>query len=342
MPTFSLATPGDYDLKRDVCSYGYFLLAPNHWNPKTQTFTRPLLLSDSVQKSWPVVCAVSQPQGIGTHLRVATSLKLNAALRADAARQLTRMLALDVTEAQIAEFHRLDPRWLKSGRGRLMRSPDIFEDIIKTVTSCNVTWPSTIVMNRRLCEVLGSGCPPASLQLAPKSNAPARQQRAYPRTFPIAAKIGRAKPATLRARCRVGYRDARIVALGKLFATPVSRARMPWLFNPNTSDDELFRELQELPGIGPYAAANIMQLLGRFSKLPLDSESVRHGKTLLGFTGSPAQIMKKVQTHFAPFGQHAFRSYWFEMWTFYESKHGPAWTWERDTTGTMFTAALLK
>jgi hypothetical protein len=27
------------------------------------------------------------------------------------------------------------------------------------------------------------------------------------------------------------------------------------------------------------------------------------------------------------------------MWAFYESKHGPAWTWERDTTGSLFTAA---
>jgi hypothetical protein len=29
------------------------------------------------------------------------------------------------------------------------------------------------------------------------------------------------------------------------------------------------------------------------------------------------------------------------MWEFYESKHGKAWTWERETTGRMFTAALL-
>lgn len=38
--------------------------------------------------------------------------------------------------------------------------------------------------------------------------------------------------------------------------------------------------------------------------------------------------MKKVKRHFEPMGDKAFRSYWFEMWTFYESKHGPAWTWE--------------
>ena len=63
--------------------------------------------------------------------------------------------------------------------------------------------------------------------------------------------------------------------------------------------------------------------------------------TRFDFKGSSAQVMKKVHAHFAPMGDQAFRSYWFEMWTFYESKHGPAWTWERSTTGRLFTAAQL-
>ena len=52
-------------------------------------------------------------------------------------------------------------------------------------------------------------------------------------------------------------------------------------------------------------------------------------------------IMKRVGAHFAPFGKHAFRSYWFELWAFYESKRGPSHTWERETTGKSFTAAAL-
>ena len=97
----------------------------------------------------------------------------------------------------------------------------------------------------------------------------------------------------------------------------------------------------ELPGIGPYAASNILQLLGRYGHLPLDTESVRHGKTLLGFKGSSKAIMKKVNTHFAPFKEQAFRSYWFEMWTFYEAKRGEATTWDREKTASTFTAAKL-
>jgi 3-methyladenine DNA glycosylase/8-oxoguanine DNA glycosylase len=112
-----------------------------------------------------------------------------------------------------------------------------------------------------------------------------------------------------------------------------------WMQDPATSDDDLHEALLELPGIGPYAAANIMQLMGRYARLPLDTESVRHGRAILKYKGSDAQVMKKVHAHYQPFGTHAFRSYWFEMWEFYESKRGPSHTWERETTGRTFTAA---
>jgi hypothetical protein len=69
---------------------------------------------------------------------------------------------------------------------------------------------------------------------------------------------------------------------------------------------------------------------------------VRHGRMVLGMRGSSAQVMRRVKAHFAPFGEHAFRSYWFELREFYESVHGPAHLWAKETTGKLFTAALLK
>ena len=85
-----------------------------------------------------------------------------------------------------------------------------------------------------------------------------------------------------------------------------------------------------------------MQLLGRYSRIPCDTESVRHGKMGLGRKGTERQIMKKIHAHYEPFGEHKFRSYWFELWDFYESKKGLAWTWEPKTTGRSFTASQLK
>ena len=317
--TFRLAAPADFHLPRDLCSYGYFLLAPNHWDVDTHVFHRVLTLSDGAADR-AVHLQITQPSA-GAPLRVRADRALSSAERTRVRAQLTRMLRLDESAATLAEFHALDPRFAPAGRGRLFRSPTLFEDIIKTVTSCNVTWPGTVIMNRRFCEVLG----PRAATGVPG--------------FPSAAKLARTRPQTLRARCRAGYRDTRLVELARLFHT--GQINTAALEDPAAPDDAVFKLLTDLPGIGPYAAANIMQLMGRYSRLPLDTESVRHGKNILGYRGSSSAIMKRLHAHYAPMGRHAFRSYWFELWDFYESKAGPAHTWRRETTGQMFTAATL-
>lgn len=302
---FTIPTPPGYLFHRDFCSYGYFLLMPNRWDPARRALTRPLNLEGGV-----ATFTIVQPDGVSSPLRVVTDRALARPEKAQATAQLRRMLSLD--DNGVREFHRLDPRWKRSGRGRLMRSPTFFEDIVKTVTSCNVAWPSTIIMNRKLCE-------------------------AFNPAFPTPRQLARTRPATLRARCSVGYRDKRLVELAKMAASGDLDAA--WFEDPATPDDELHRALIDLPGIGPYAAANIMQLLGRYHRLPLDSESVRHGRTVLGFEGTEKQVMKQVDAHFAPFGAHRFRSYWFELWEWYEARRGKSWTWDPATTGKTFTAA---
>jgi 3-methyladenine DNA glycosylase/8-oxoguanine DNA glycosylase len=315
--------PGDFHLPRDVCSYGYFLLEPNHWDPATTTLRRVLSLSDG-----PVRVLIAQPgatltgsRGRGRPLRVQTDRPLDAQRRGEARAQIVRMLRLDEDEAHIRAFHRLDGRWRRSGRGRLFRSPTFFEDLVKTVTSCNIAWPSTVAMNLRLCRVLGRRAPSGDPE------------------FPTPARLARTRPSTLRARCSVGYRDRRLVELARL----VDRGGIDvaWLEDPSTPDEAVLREMLGWPGIGPYAAANLMQLLGRYAHLPLDTESVRHGRLVLGFRGSAAEVMRRVRAHFEPFGAHRFRAYWFELWAFYESRRGPSPTWEKARVGSSFTAARL-
>lgn len=306
---WTIKPPSDYLLRRDVCSYGYFLLEPNHWDPRLGVFSRILELPGG-----PARLDLAQPGRRGSPLVVRADRALDKPDRLTAGRLLSRLLRLDEGPDTIREFHRVDPRWKKAGRGRLMRSPSFFEDVIKTVTSCNVTWPSTVTMNRRLCEVVGLGG-----------------------AFPGSKRLARTRPATLRARCRVGYRDARIIELAHMFAS--GEVDPEWFEDPATADDDIHAALLEWPGIGPYAAANIMQLLGRYHRLPLDTESVRHGKTILGMKGGDRQIMNRMHDHFAPFGRHAFRSYWFELWNFYEAKRGPSWTWDKEVVGSSFTAA---
>lgn len=315
MPTtLTLKAPSDYDLARDFCSYGYFLLEPNHWEPETQSAGRVLQLDEG-----PAAALIDQRAS--GDLRARFDRTLGRSEQGEARRQLARMLGVDVSESEIRDFHRVDPRWKKTGRGRLCRSPTLFEDIIKTVTSCNVAWPSTITMNRRLCEVSGAKSPSGAF------------------AFPTPQKLARTKPLTLRSRCRVGYRDTRIVELSRLFVK--GHIDETWLGDPRTQSEEVFAFLKSLPGIGPYAAGNIMQLLGRYDRLAIDTESFRHARVVLGMDGSDRQLNKQLVAYYDAFGKHRFRSYWFELWDFYESKKGPAKTWEKHTTGTTFTASHL-
>src|SRR5690606_17875108 len=128
-------------------------------------------------------------------------------------------------------------------------------------------------------------------------------------------------------RCGVGYRDTRIVELARMAARGVIDEA--WLVDAAAPADDVRRLLLSLPGVGPFAAANIMQRLGRYDHVALDSEALRHGREALGLKGTDAAVMRKVATHYAAFGEHAFRSYWLTMWVAYEAKAGAAWTWER-------------
>ena len=195
----SITPPRDYVLARDVCSYGYFLLAPNRWDPVERVFTRVLSLDDGPARIW-----IAQERKKGSPLLVKFDRGISRTERAAALHQVSRMLRLDEDHEHVAAFHAADRRWKKSGRGRLFRSPTLFEDVLKTVTSCNVAWPSTMKMNERLCEVVGPGG-----------------------SFPSAPRLARMRPGTLRARCSVGYRDKRIVELAAtgVFGDRVAPAR---------------------------------------------------------------------------------------------------------------------
>lgn len=319
-----LTPPADYLLARDLCSYGYFHLAPNHWDPRSLTYTTTLEL-DGAAVTLTVTQAKSPAEVVpparfdpahpgpgtpGAALIIRADRGLTAAHAAAAKAALARILRLDETADHLAAFHAVDPRFARSGRGRLMRSATLFEDILKTVTSCNVTWPGTVNMNAKLCRVFGKKSPSGR------------------HAYPTAARLARAHPATLRARCGVGYRDQRIVELAKLFAS--KKTYPAWIEDTGMADEALFKRLIGLPGVGPYAAANIMQLLGRYGRLPCDSETLRHGRNVLGFKGGERQILKQVSAHYAPFGAHVFRSYWFELWEHYERSKGPSWTWTRE------------
>lgn len=308
--TLTVAVPGGFDLARAVCSYGYFLLAPNRWEPRARALYRPL--QGEGERLIGVV--VDQPGG-GGELRVRCGVRVSRA-EAEALRgQVRRMLRLD---EDFSAWRRLHPQARQAGFDRLFRSPTVFEDIVKTITGCNVSWPNTMRMNALLCEHVGGG------------------------GFPTPGQLAAVRPDALKRRCKVGYRAQRIVGLARRVAA--GELDLGWFEDPRRTTEELEGRLLEIHGIGPYAAANICQLLGRYDRLAIDSETYRHFRQQHGLVeGKAGRIAdRRIEAHFARFAPYQFLAYWFELWQGYQGRFGEAHQWEAATDGPKFTANHLK
>jgi 3-methyladenine DNA glycosylase/8-oxoguanine DNA glycosylase len=87
--------------------------------------------------------------------------------------------------------------------------------------------------------------------------------------FPTPAQLAATRESTLRTRCKAGYRAPYLLELAERVASgtlPVEDWR-----NSSLPTEELFESLCTIKGVGPYAAGNILKLIGRYDYLGLDS-----------------------------------------------------------------------
>ncbi|MEO1496817.1 MAG: endonuclease III domain-containing protein [Planctomycetota bacterium] len=314
-----LSVPADFSLAQAVCSYGYFLLAPNRWRPGEQAYERrfqpaELSVANPAGGNAHVFVSVVQPRGVGSPLAVRCDRALASAESVGLRRVLRRTLRLDT---DLAAWFRRSATARRRGFGRLFRSPTLFEDMVKTITNCNVAWPSTVRMNRLLVDRLGDGA------------------------FPTPAQLARLTPSRLKARCGVGYRAKRIVGLARRFDS--GDLDPAWFESPERSVDELRTAIRALDGFGPYATANVLQLLGHYEHLPIDTETIRLFCKLTG-TDRPSNdvhLHVAIERRYARYGRHRFLAYWFELWRDYESMAGPSVEWDPDDVASRFTASRL-
>jgi 3-methyladenine DNA glycosylase/8-oxoguanine DNA glycosylase len=176
--------------------------------------------------------------------------------------RVRHVLRLDEDLSPFYEAAKDDPqlRWVTAGAGRMIRSATVFEEIVKTICTTNCSWGATVRMVNALVEHLGTKAPNA-----PSSGV---ERRAFPSPHAM-TEVGE---EFYRDVVRAGYRGpyflrlAEAVASGELDVEAFGRAPADEL-----PDDELEQALLALPGVGPYAAAHIMMMLGRYSRLILDS-----------------------------------------------------------------------
>jgi N-glycosylase/DNA lyase len=216
----------------------------------------------------------------------------------DVKRMVAYVLRLDEDLSPFYELAGEDPdlAWATAGAGRLIRNPTVFEEVVKTICTTNCAWSGTVRMVSALVEHLGERAPgaPADGPLG--------------RSFPTPDAMAAADLDFYKDVVRAGYRGAYLrslaqsVAGGELDLESLGRATREEL-----PDDELAAELLALPGVGPYAAAHVMMLLGRYSRLVLDSWT---RPTYARLTGGRPKKDTTIERRFRRYGPYAGLAFW--------------------------------
>jgi N-glycosylase/DNA lyase len=175
--------------------------------------------------------------------------------------------------------------WVARGAGRMLASPTVFEDVVKTICTTNCAWSGTVRMVTALVDGLGDGAFPEPRVMA---GAPAKFYRDI---------------------ARAGYRGAYLKALAKDVASGSLNLESlrPEYGLPDADVEE---RLLALPGVGPYACAHIMMLLGRYHRLVFDSWT---RPAYLRITGKRRASDRAIERAFRPYGAFAGLAFWLSL-----------------------------
>jgi N-glycosylase/DNA lyase len=277
--------PAGFDLARVVMSHGWCQLAPTAFDEERRVLHRTLLLPDAG------ALTVSVREARGGLEASWGRVKGSCDDRIEIKAQLRRMLAVEQDLTELYALCATVPslRWVPgSGLGRLLRSPTVWEDLAKQLSTTNCSWALTRLMCRRLVDSLGAEGPEGE------------------RAFPTPAAVVAAGEEHFVSVVRAGYRARAFVELAAAYPS-LDVARWE---DPAVPDEEVLREVKALRGFGPYAAEGMLGLLGRPRGLAIDSW-VR--AKLPGLLGRASMTDAEIAAHYAPLGRWAGLGLWLDL-----------------------------
>jgi N-glycosylase/DNA lyase len=243
----TIKTSRDFNFHRTVLSHGWCELLPFELDRKKWKLVRVL---DHGQAR-PVTVEISARQN---GLTINTSRAVGKRSSENIVRDVRHMFRLD---DDLSEFYRAmslesDFEWIaKEGAGRLLRSPTVFEDLVKTICTTNCSWALTEKMVTALVNELGQGSDDG--------------RKSFPTPEAMAAQSG----DFFRERVRAGYRAPYLKELAGRVASGELDVES-WLTKDAPLND-LMKEMKSVKGVGNYAAENLLKLIGRYDGLALDS-----------------------------------------------------------------------
>jgi len=295
----TLAVPQPYAFAQSVCDHGWYALAPFRWDETTKTLERVERLDNGEVVLLRIYQEAQAAEQIILAIDITAVQPLSGAVLDELTKRARWMLKIDQDYTAFysrAVGHKRIGRIVNQGRGRLLRSSSLWEDVVKTIATTNVTWRNTVAMIQRLVDTLGDPLP-----LDPTRHA-----------FPTPKQVATADPALFSETIRMGYRNAYIQQLAHEITSGARTLDAKNLRVLETS--ALKKELKELKGIGDYAAHTLLMLLGHYGQLPIDSEYRSFVHQRYFSTDSSAELPddQAIASLYDEWGEWKYLAYWFD------------------------------
>ena len=243
----TISTPSNFNFRRTVMSHGWYALPPFEFDNEKWTLARVIDLGSAK----PVTVTISETK---RGILVNSSRQVGKRATEKIVRDIRHMFRLDDDMGLFYEAVSRQPEftWIaKQGAGRLLRSPTVFEDLVKMICTTNCSWALTETMVNSLVNELG------------------RESNDGRKSFPTPEVMAQQSEKFYRDKIRSGYRAPYLKELAQRVASGELKVET-WL-HAELPHDQFMKELKCVKGVGNYAAENLLKLLGRYDGLALDS-----------------------------------------------------------------------
>lgn len=288
---FTLSARPPFNFLSVVDSHGWRQLAPFSYDENTHALFYIMRLSNGRVIELKLIEA---HDGVGVETE-----KLDKTERREVVDKVTWMFGLDMDFSRFYAVSRAEPKLARAKKralGRVLRSPTLFEDVIKTILTTNTLWSATKNMTLKLVNEFGEPLP----------KDPARK------AFPTPEVLAASTTDVLKEKIRVGYRALAIHGLAVRVAS--GQFDLESLKTSSLPTPELRKELLTINGVGPYAAANLLMILGRHDFIPIDSYAVKM-VSHEWYAGGPVTA-KEIEQRFEKWGEFKGIAFWFWEWDY--------------------------
>jgi len=281
-----------FSLSAVVGSHGWVRLAPFG----KDTGTGGLTYVDRLVSGRVVEMIIQEVAG---GVSVEVDGRLTEAEQDEVAHKVRWMLDLEQDFSAFYALVREEPKLAhveERAQGRLLRCPTLFEDTVKTILTTNTSWAGTIRMVEALVARFGD---PLSADTT---------RRAFPMPEQLAARGATA----LCSAAGLGYRAPYVVELAR--AVDSGDLDLESLKTTDMPTAELRKHLLAIKGVGGYAAANLLMILGHYDFVPVDSWALK--TVSREWYGGEVVEQAEVEASFEGWGEWKGLVYWFWDWSY--------------------------